>query len=100
MIYGNGSGKSGSYAVVTVDGAVCAVLPLSKDASYLAEDGQGGSNRIVVKDGAVYVSEADCANQVCVHTGAISQNGQVIACIPHGLVIAVKDDGEVDAVAY
>lgn len=101
MILVNGSKGSGAEAVVTVDGEVYATLPLNEDTSLTVDDGQGGYNRIVVEGGTVYVAEADCANQVCVNTAAISRNGQVIACIPHGLVITVTAaDGEVDTVAY
>lgn len=96
-----GSKGNGANAVITVDGEIYATLPLDEDTQLTITDGKGGYNHIVVEAGTVYVSEADCANQVCVNTSAISHSGHVIACIPHGLVITVTDPGEeVDAVAY
>lgn len=101
LIRVNESEDKGAKAVITLDGKVYATLPLSENTSLTVEDGLSGYNRIVVEDGTVFVSEADCSNQVCVNTAAISKNGQVIACIPHALVITVTAaDGEVDGVAY
>ena len=35
-----------------------------------------------MENGAVRVSESDCPNQDCVHSGAISRAGQSIVCLP------------------
>ncbi len=34
--------------------------------------------------------QADCHDKICVKTGAISQKGEVIACLPHKLIIEIK----------
>lgn len=101
VIIMRGGKENGVNAVITVDGEVYATLPLKEDTQIVVKDAHDGYNRIVVEDGRVFVSEADCANQVCVNTAAISHSGQVIACIPHGLVVTIEaPEGEVDAVAY
>ena len=53
----------------------------------------------MVEDGAVSVTEADCADKICVHEGKISRTGEVIACLPHELIITVQGAGE-DTDAY
>ncbi|MBQ3133799.1 MAG: NusG domain II-containing protein [Clostridia bacterium] len=84
-------------AMITVDGEVIAVLPLETDADRLFELSAGGVNRVVVTDGCVSVSEADCATQVCVHHRAISRVGESIVCAPHGLVVTVVGGEAADA---
>ena len=44
---------------------------------------------ILVHDGKVLVSAADCSTQVCVRSRAISRVGESIVCAPHGLVVTV-----------
>ncbi len=47
-------------------------------------------NTVVIENGFVYVSEASCKNQVCVHHKKISKKGEVIACLPHKLSVEVE----------
>ena len=49
-----------------------------------------GHNTIIIKDASIAVADADCPDKICVKTGFASQNGDVIACLPHELVIEVK----------
>lgn len=92
--------EPGGQAVITVDGQAYKTLPVQTDTTFTVETDKG-YNVVVIKDGQVFVSHADCANQVCVSSRSISKNGEAIACLPHGLVITiVSPDEEVDAVAY
>jgi len=98
MIYS--AGKQGTQVVITVDGQIYKTLPIHSDHTLTVETADG-YNVVTVKDSQVSVSSADCANQVCVNSRSISKNGEVITCIPHGLVITITSpDEEVDAVAY
>lgn len=91
---------SGSYAVITVDGTPYRSVSLSVDCEFVVKT-DTGYNRISVQNGQIRVKEADCSNQVCVHTGGISHGGEVIACLPHGLTVTVQSSkGEVDTIAY
>ena len=56
-----------------------------------------GTNVVIVEGGAVYVREADCENQDCVHQGKVSAPGKQIICLPHKLWIEVVSDGETSA---
>ena len=89
--------KEGSYAMIWSGGTEVARLPLSKDTELVIGDTVQGYNRIVVKDGFVSVTEADCADKICVREGKISSTGEVIACLPHELIITVEGAGEEDA---
>ena len=64
-----------------------------------------GTNVIEIKDGKVYVSEADCPDKLCVKQGPISKAGETIVCLPHKLVVRItsndfNDEPTYDAVTY
>ena len=61
-----------------------------------------GNNRIVVRDGGVFVESAPCANQICVKSGRVSRPGQWIACLPNRVFVAVEGgpDEQIDARSY
>ena len=80
----------GAEAVVTVDGATVAALPLSEDAVLTVGEGQGFSNVIEVSGGRVRVRDADCPDRLCVRTGWVSRDGESIVCLPHKLVVTVR----------
>ena len=54
--------------------------------TYTSDDGY---NTVIIKDGSVFVLEADCKNQVCVKKGKISNKGESIACTPHKFLVEV-----------
>ena len=69
--------------------------------SFIVEDTKnGGSNTIRVEPGRICISEADCPDQICVHHDWLPDNPAPIVCLPHRLVIQLKDDpGETDTLA-
>ena len=77
-------------AVIQIDGEKVHTMDLDKDAEYRAETAEGNYNIVVVEDQSVRVEEADCKNQVCVKTGAIHFPGEVIACMPHRMMIYIE----------
>ncbi len=85
-------GKSGISAIIEQDGETIAELNLNKNTEFVLNDGSGGSNTITVQNGHISVTEANCPDLVCVRTGAISQTGEVIACLPHKLIITISSD--------
>ena len=79
---------AGGTVKVAVDGRVVAQLPLGVDCTRVFES-ERGSNTVVIRDGGVSVTEADCSDKVCVNQGAIRYNGESIVCLPHKLVVTV-----------
>lgn len=97
----NGTKDDGERVVIALGGEIIQEMSLNVDASFLAGSKEGDYNRVVVEDGKAYVSEANCANQICKNSKSISKSGEVITCIPHRLVVTiVSPEKEVDAVAY
>lgn len=83
------SEREGVKAVVQVGGQGKQELELSRDQEFWVGDPEIGRNLIRVEDGTIMVAQADCPDKICVHTGPISQEGEVIACLPHGVIIYI-----------
>lgn len=84
---------SGPVALVRRGGEVLARLELSKDTELLVGDREGDYNLIQVQDGKVRVAEANCGDLTCVYTGWAQREGDVIACLPHGVIIYIEREG-------
>lgn len=82
--------KPAVEAEILVDGQVVEVLDLEKDTQVLIRGKDGGTNHLVVKDGAIWCDEASCPDKVCVHTGKISLSTQTIACLPNKMIVRIK----------
>ena len=90
----------GDRVVIRVDGKVKYTYSLHEDREIaLSYDGEENANVIVIKNGTVYVKSATCKNHDCVDMGKISKTGEVIACLPHRLVVEiVGKNAKVDTV--
>lgn len=84
----------GGTVQVRVAGAVTAGYPLDVDASYTITGANGGTNLLVIEDGAARIEEASCPDGVCVHTSRIRRNGQSIVCLPNQVVVEIVSDTE------
>lgn len=84
----------GGTVQVRVAGAITAGYPLDVDASYTIVGVNGGTNLLVIEDGAARIEEASCPDGVCVHTGRIRRNGQSIVCLPNQVVVEIVSDTE------
>ena len=79
--------SSGAEVIITIDGA---------------EYGRY-SHQVVISDGTVHMEEASCKNQICVHQGIINASGQMIVCLPNGVIAEIRaadsSQAEYDAVS-
>ena len=83
--------EEGSTVIVSVNGDDKYEYPLSQNGEYSLN---GGTNVIVIEDGAVYMKSADCPDRLCVHQGKKSMNGERIVCLPNRVEVRVEGDGE------
>ena len=74
--------------VVESDGSILYAVPFSDDQT-LSVKTEYGENSIRIERGKVYVENADCPKQICVHTAPIRDIGQTIVCLPHRVVVSV-----------
>lgn len=76
------------------NGQLYQTIDLSKITSdytftVIAED--GGYNVISVKPGEIGILDADCPNKLCVSMGYVNSSLLPIVCLPHNLVIQIKE---------
>ena len=84
--------KEMRHAVITQDNVQLYDIPLTGHTGtedIVIADGHG-ANTIRIEDESIAVVDADCPDLVCVKTGKASKRGDVIACLPHKLLIEVK----------
>ncbi len=72
---------------------------LSQETAFTVEGKDGIVLSVEIDGSRVRVAHSDCPDQVCVHSGWLSKNGQTAACVPAGVSVrVVGDSGEVDGV--
>ena len=83
----------GTQVLVTVNGVVYGTYPLHTNTTVVIGPADGSwHNTLVIENGRAWVSESDCDNQICVHTPALTEDTiGIIVCLPHGVVVELKD---------
>ena len=90
---------TGAAAQIYLDGKLVHEMPLDVDAEYTVSGDY--DNVVVVSRGSVSIKESDCPGADCVHSGAVSDAGRSIVCLPNRVevrVIGGNDEPEVDFV--
>lgn len=95
LIFGIILGKNynGTYAEITIDGKTFKKIPLSEHRGDEKIDIRtaSGYNTLEIKDQSIKVIDADCRDKICEKSGFISEPGQLIVCLPHKLMVEIKN---------
>ena len=96
IVFHRNPDKSSYTAYIYSDGELQTTIDLSQitetqDITF--SDGSGGYNITRVSYGKIEVIEANCPDKVCIHMGAIHSSAVPIVCLPHKLVIVLKENG-------
>lgn len=89
---------SGKYAYIYQDGVLIREIDLTENKEAYeftieySSDTENGYNTILVDNGKIGISDADCPDKTCQHMGMISSTHFPITCLPHKLVIQIVDD--------
>ncbi len=89
LFYKNREVESGEQVRVTVDGETYGVYDLNVSQTIPIEIDGVVTNTLVISDGVADMLSADCPDQICVDTKAISAMGETIVCLPHKVVVEV-----------
>ena len=94
--------EEGAQVVITWNGEVEGTYPLDQDETLVFEGENGGRNVVVIENGMVFVSEANCPDQICVKHKPLNQTADPIACLPNSLVVNVvtaETENQLDGVS-
>ena len=78
--------RDGAYVSVKVDGKEIATFSLLTDGEYILN---GGTNRLVIKNGKASLHDSSCPDRLCEKLGEISKSGETITCLPNRLTVTV-----------
>ena len=92
------TGKANAtHAEIYLNGKLIKTVALSEDQSFTITDRY--TNEINVSGGKIAITHSDCPGNDCVHSGAVSDSGRMIVCLPNALEIRiVSENGDVDFV--
>ena len=63
--------------------------------------GDMGISTLEIKDGKVRFIASPCRGKVCIHSGWIHNSGQILACLPNGVLVElVGGTNEFDAINF
>ncbi|MBO5204162.1 MAG: NusG domain II-containing protein [Clostridia bacterium] len=79
---------SGDTVVVAVNGAEYARLPLDENTELLIQ-AENGTNKLIIKDGEAYITEASCPDKICVKTGKVTEMRSVV-CLPNKVTVTLE----------
>ncbi len=90
LVIFNVTKQKGKFVEVSIDGKVKDTYNISE---YLTKEIINGefSNTLIIKNGKVDISTANCRDKICVNHRKIENVGETIVCLPHKLVITVTD---------
>ena len=84
------------YVEVSIDGQIVETFSIDEDMESMLSTG----NKLLIKDGKVYIYEADCPDKLCIKQGSIDKVNESIICLPNKLVVRIiqneNDLGEDD----
>ena len=87
------AGREGSMVRVVCSGSLWGEYSLQEDRE-IALSLENGTNLLIIRNGQVWMEEADCPDGLCIRQGAVSRVGESIICLPHELVVTVEgEDG-------
>lgn len=94
-------GPPGERVVVERAGKVVFTAPLD-DERTVDVAGRLGPTRLAIRHGGVRILDSPCPRKLCIAMGSIARTGQLLACVPNGLLVRIVGDrdGRKPAPAY
>ncbi len=99
--YWIGSFESADYALIWVANQAPKRFDL-QDNQQISVQGYLGESLIEVKAGQIRFLTSPCQSQYCIHAGWLTNNGEVVACLPNQVTIQLRgnENLQFDSIAY
>lgn len=104
--YKNLIGGEDKVAVIKQNGKVIkriSLTNLKEEEEIIVSTEDKHYNKIIIKKDMIFISEADCPDQICVKTGPVAIPGDTVVCLPNKLIIAIEGENpnsDVDSTTY
>lgn len=89
-IFGSLFSSNNKIAVIENEKGIVDKISLKDSFKNLVVKGPNGNTGIAMREGLVEIHSAACKNQICKHSGKISETGQIIACAPNKVLIRIE----------
>lgn len=83
----------GRTLIVEKSGRVIFTAPLDQPRTAVLK-GPLGETLVRIEDGHACVVSSPCRNQVCIGMGRITRSGQMLACVPNGILVRIEGESE------
>ena len=83
--------NKGSVVNISSDGETIGNYPLNEDNEIYVTYKSSGYNTVIIRNGAVEISTADCPDLICTKHRPITASGETIVCLPHKMVVKILD---------
>lgn len=87
--YGIGQRPEGRQVIVEQQGQTVFAAPLDTD-RRVSLPGPRGDTVVAIRNGHAAIVEASCPDKVCMGMGEVSHQGEVVACVPNGLLLHIE----------
>lgn len=88
-----GQSDANTQVIIKDNGVVIKTYPFNEKTDETFEYEEDGEiNTVVIKEGQVTVTEANCRDQICVKSQAISKNGEIVVCLPHKFTVEIYSE--------
>ena len=97
FLWGRSQKQQGVTARVLQDGQLLREIRLDEireEFRFTVWDADGHYNIVQVEPGRICIREADCPDRLCAKHAAIRNSGETIICLPHKLIVEVRDETE------
>lgn len=94
----NTNSEEADVVAIYKEGEKIQELPLDKNREIIVSNIY--TNRIVIEEGKVSITESDCPGEDCAHSGWISGSGRSIVCLPNRVEIRIEGETEVDFIIH
>ena len=84
-------GPPGRRLLVERDGVVIYTAPLDLERT-VELTGRLGITRLAIGQGSVCIEDSACPRKVCIGMGRIERAGELLACVPNGLLVRIDGD--------
>jgi len=96
FVWDSGAGTGRTAVIRSLKGETV-VLDLTHPRTITVE-GLLGTTSISVEDGSVRFIDSPCPHRLCIKKGPVSRAGDLVACLPNGVIARIEGESAYDGI--